>query len=69
MIPMSKGNMEDIEQDGNVTESMNSESMATSESDSSMQVNSQTIYEREDRFVHCYLIAFFCILFPYIICL
>lgn len=54
IIPMSRGNMEDIEQDGNVTESMNSESMTTSEGDINSQTNSQTIYEREDRFVICY---------------
>lgn len=52
IIPMSRGNMEDIEQDGNITESMNSESVTTSGNDSLNTVaNSQTIYEREDRLV------------------
>jgi hypothetical protein len=50
VIPMSRGNMEDIEQDGNATESMNSESVTTGGSDSvSTPQNSQTIYEREER--------------------
>ena len=53
IIPMSRGNMEDIEQDGNVTENMNSESMMTEGDSISTQANSQTIYEREERFVLC----------------
>ncbi|XP_057376078.1 structural maintenance of chromosomes protein 1A-like [Daphnia carinata] len=52
IIPMSRGNMEDIEQDGNITESMNSESVTTAGNDSlSTVANSQTIYEREERIV------------------
>lgn len=50
IIPMSRGNMEDIEQDGNNTENLNPESTMT-EGDSSAQMNSQTMYEREDRLV------------------
>jgi hypothetical protein len=50
IIPMSRGNMEEIEQDGNATESMNNESVSTGGTDSvnTMQ-SSQTIYEREER--------------------
>ena len=48
VIPMSQGNMEDIDQDGNLGESSsapNSESMEDS------VVNTQAIYERENRIV------------------
>ena len=48
VIPMSRGNMEDIEQDGNVNDG---ESMTISEADNiPTPANSQTIYEREDRY-------------------
>ena len=50
VIPMSRGNMEDIEQDGNATESMTNESVTTVGSDSvNTQQSSQSIYEREER--------------------
>lgn len=52
IIPMSRGNMEDIEQDGNMTESMTSESLTLTGTDSvSTVANSQTIYEREERLI------------------
>lgn len=52
VIPMSRGNMEDIEQDGNQTEGMNSESTIT-EGDGNTPANSQVVYEREDRYALC----------------
>lgn len=49
VIPMSRGNMEDIEQD-HMTESM-TEEMSESQmaGDASTSTNTQSIYEREDR--------------------
>lgn len=50
VIPMSRGNMEDIEQD-NMAESM-SEEMPESQAtggDSSTTPSTQSMYEREDR--------------------
>lgn len=52
VIPMSSGSMEDIEQDGNQTEGMNSESTVT-EGEGSTAANSQVVYEREDRYASC----------------
>jgi hypothetical protein len=50
VIPMSRGNMEDIEQDGNANESVTTESVTTGGSDSlNTNQTSQTIYEREER--------------------
>lgn len=43
---MSQGNMEDIDQDGNLTESS---SAPNSESIEDSVVNTQAIYERENR--------------------
>jgi hypothetical protein len=53
VIPMSQGNMEDIEQDGNMTENANSESQMETESmgDSSVVQSSQQIYDREEKYV------------------
>ena len=53
VIPMSQGNMEDIEQDGNMTENANSESQMETESmgDSSIVQSSQQIYDREEKYV------------------
>ena len=48
VIPMTHGNMDDIEQDGNMTEGA-SESQSDA-MDSSNVPNSQTVYEREDRY-------------------
>lgn len=50
VIPMTHGNMDDIEQDGNMAETGNMESQGNPESmDTSTVPNSQSIYEREDR--------------------
>lgn len=52
VIPMSQGNMEDIEQDGNMTENANAESQMETESmgDSSIVQSSQQIYDREEKY-------------------
>lgn len=50
VIPMTHGNMDDIEQDGNMTESGNPESQE-SMGDASAVPSSQSMYEREDRIV------------------
>lgn len=52
VIPMSQGNMEDIEQDGNVTENGNADSQMETESmaDSSIALSSQQIYDREEKY-------------------
>ena len=49
VIPMSRGNMEDIEQDGNPTESSFQASGETMTGDTSTVTNSQVVYERESR--------------------
>jgi hypothetical protein len=50
VIPMSRGNMEDIEQDGNPTESSFQASGETMSGDTSTVTNSQVVYEREGRY-------------------
>ena len=52
VIPMSQGNMEDIEQDGNAAENGNADSQMESESvaDSSVVQSSQQIYDREEKY-------------------
>ena len=50
-IPMSRGTMGDIDQYGNVSGSSTSDSVSTESDSVSTWANSQTIYDREERFV------------------
>ena len=49
VIPMSQGNMEDIDQDGNMTDNLSSAPNSESMGDSSSVANSQAVYDRENR--------------------
>ena len=56
---MSRGTVGDIDQNGNVGGSLASDSVSTESDSVSTQANSQTIYDREERFVFCLLSCIF----------
>ena len=65
---MSRGTMGDIDQNGNVGGSLASDSVSTESDSVSTQANSQTIYDREERFVFllkCYILFPFKSIFPH----